>query len=117
MPDFRMECRSCFISCAEKRLLPSARRIRDDCHCAWAGQCPRCGYIDLGWAMNPSIEAGKFRGEISLKRRTCSKCRTQYKVKRSNMQYARFSPMLVLRDRPQESVLPQHRGGTGSCFI
>lgn len=59
-------------------------RARDNCHCDWSGQCPRCGHVELGWTLNQYISAAGYMTSLSLGRKTCSKCKTQYEIKLLN---------------------------------
>ncbi len=59
-------------------------RNKDNCHCDWAGQCPRCGHVEITWTNNQYIDSGGYMSSVSLGRKTCSKCRTQYEIKLFN---------------------------------
>jgi transcription elongation factor Elf1 len=57
---------------------------KDNCHCDWVPQCPRCGHIELSWVRNQYVGSGGFLVTSNMGRKTCSKCKTQYEVKLFN---------------------------------
>ena len=59
-------------------------RPKDDCHCDYTGQCPRCGHVEIGWTINQHIGKAGYMSSLSVGRKTCSKCKTQYEIKLFN---------------------------------